>query len=71
MKYAKILTFALIALMVQSGLGQGMTFETGNWASILKKAKKEKKLIYLDAYTSWCGPCKMMKKKCISGCFRR
>ncbi|HMZ23915.1 MAG TPA: DUF255 domain-containing protein, partial [Saprospiraceae bacterium] len=62
MKYAKILTFALIALMVQSGLGQGMTFETGNWASILKKAKKEKKLIYLDAYTSWCGPCKMMKK---------
>ena len=60
MKYAKILTFALIALMVQSGLGQGMTFETGNWASILKKAKKEKKLIYLDAYTSWCGPCKMI-----------
>lgn len=62
MKYAKILTFALIALMVQSGLGQGMTFETGNWASILKKAKKGEKLIYLDAYTSWCGPCKMMKK---------
>lgn len=62
MKYTKILTFALIALMIQSGFGQGMTFETGNWASILKKAKKEKKLIYLDAYTSWCGPCKMMKK---------
>lgn len=42
--------------------GQGIVFETGNWESILKKAKKEKKLIYLDAYTSWCGPCKMMKK---------
>jgi len=41
---------------------QGMEFETGNWASILKKAEKENKLIYLDAYTSWCGPCKMMKK---------
>jgi thiol-disulfide isomerase/thioredoxin len=23
-----------------------------------KKAKKEKKLIFIDAYTTWCGPCK-------------
>ncbi len=24
--------------------------------------KKEKKLIFIDVYTTWCGPCKMMDK---------
>lgn len=57
-----IITFVLSVLVVQNGISQGMIFETGNWASILKKAEKENKLIYLDAYTSWCGPCKLMKK---------
>ena len=26
------------------------------------KAKKEHKLIFVDAYTTWCGPCKWMAK---------
>ena len=60
---SKKLLFILLAVMGSFTMfGQGIVFETGNWESILKKAKKEKKLIYLDAYTSWCGPCKMMKK---------
>lgn len=25
-------------------------------------AKKEKKLIFIDVYTTWCGPCKMMAR---------
>ncbi|MDD2984063.1 MAG: thioredoxin family protein [Crocinitomicaceae bacterium] len=32
-----------------------MTFEQA-----LKEAKKTGKLIFLDAYTDWCGPCKKM-----------
>jgi thioredoxin-related protein len=39
-----------------------IVFETGNIASVLEKAKKENKLIFIDAYTSWCGPCKDMSK---------
>ncbi|WET51108.1 thioredoxin family protein [Chryseobacterium indologenes] len=41
---------------------QGIKFEDGNFASILAKAKKENKLVFVDAYASWCGPCKLMVK---------
>ncbi|WP_300671976.1 thioredoxin fold domain-containing protein [Soonwooa sp.] len=37
-------------------------FEDSDFQSILAKAKKEKKLIFMDAYASWCGPCKLMEK---------
>lgn len=30
------------------------------FAEVLAKAKEEKKLIFMDCYTSWCGPCRMM-----------
>lgn len=33
------------------------------WDSILKKARKENKFIFVDAYTSWCGPCKWMLRE--------
>ncbi|MBK7884664.1 MAG: thioredoxin fold domain-containing protein [Chitinophagaceae bacterium] len=33
------------------------------WEELLKKAKDENKLIYVDGYTTWCGPCKQMSKE--------
>lgn len=39
---------------------QGITFEHGNFAAVCAKAKAEKKLVFIDVYTSWCGPCKHM-----------
>ena len=38
----------------------GIQFYKGTWESALEKAKNEDKLIFLDAYASWCGPCKRM-----------
>lgn len=43
--------------------GQGIQFIEDNWNKALEEAKKENKLIFLDAYASWCGPCKLLKRK--------
>ena len=43
--------------------GEGIQFIEGDWTKALAAAKSEKKLIFLDAYASWCGPCKMLKRK--------
>lgn len=45
---------------------EGITFFEGTWDEALALAKKENKLIFLDAYASWCGPCKRMKKNIFS-----
>ena len=40
---------------------KGMQFEQGTtWTEIQKKAKATNKYIFMDAYTTWCGPCKFM-----------
>ncbi len=39
---------------------QGINWQKGNFESILNKAKSEKKLVYVDIFTTWCGPCKQM-----------
>lgn len=39
----------------------GIKFIDEDWKLALKKAASEKKYIFVDAYASWCGPCKMLK----------
>lgn len=41
---------------------RSIEFREGNWNRVLKMAKQEKKMIFVDCYTSWCGPCKMLAK---------
>jgi thiol-disulfide isomerase/thioredoxin len=38
----------------------GMDFFHGTWSEALQKAKDQNRLIFVDAYASWCGPCKRM-----------
>ena len=60
----KRITTTLFAMMAALTMMAQMTFEpegtTLEQASA--KAKAENKLIFLDCFTTWCGPCKMMAR---------
>lgn len=39
-----------------------ISFIEQNWDAAKQKAAKENKLIFLDVWATWCGPCKLLKK---------
>lgn len=55
----RIFGFILISFSL-AGTSQGIVFDTVSWADAIIKAQTENKLIFVDAYTTWCGPCKAM-----------
>ncbi|HLP93775.1 MAG TPA: thioredoxin family protein [Saprospiraceae bacterium] len=61
MKYTiKTITFCAFFLLGNLLSAQGIEFFHGTWAEALEKAKAEERLIFVDAFASWCGPCKRM-----------
>ena len=38
-----------------------INFIENSWGEALKQAAAKKKYIFVDAYATWCGPCKMLK----------
>ena len=44
----------------KSAVESGIEFFHGTFDEALKKAKEENKLVFMDAYAEWCGPCKRM-----------
>jgi len=42
---------------------QGIEFFHGTWDEALEKSKAEERPIFVDCYTTWCGPCKRMAKQ--------
>ena len=65
--------FAFFVLLLGMGVGlvaqenaAGIAFQQGDFQAMLDKAKAENKLIFMDVYTTWCGPCKMLDKNTFS-----
>ena len=63
MKNLFVFLLALMLSLPAFAEGDGVNFFEGTFRQALAKAKKEKKMVMLDAYTSWCGPCKVLKNK--------
>ncbi|WP_165784679.1 thioredoxin family protein [Solitalea longa] len=55
----QILSFLLL-ISAMGAWAQGIEFEHTSWKEIVQKAKEQNKPIFVDVYTSWCGPCKAM-----------
>jgi thiol-disulfide isomerase/thioredoxin len=58
----KKLIFPMLILLVAhvAQAQEGIEFFHGTFKEALEKAQKEDKLIFVDAFAEWCGPCKKM-----------
>ena len=57
----KIFLFiAFLWISLVSFAQDGVNFEHLSFREALDKAKSEQKYVFMDCYTSWCGPCKNM-----------
>jgi len=52
----------LIAIFANAQGKKGINFQKVSLETAKQIAKKENKLIFIDIYTTWCGPCKLMQK---------
>lgn len=53
-----------IVLLPLAGFGQGIQFEKiESWNDVLAQSEREAKPIFMDVYTVWCRPCKMLDQK--------
>lgn len=66
MKKILILALAIFVTNVTMAQDKGIKFEQGTLAEAVAKAKKSSKkapkLVFVDCYTTWCGPCKSMSE---------
>lgn len=51
----------MFMIVVSWSFAQGTRFmDNEPWATVVEEAQKQNKLIFVDCYTSWCGPCKQL-----------
>jgi thiol-disulfide isomerase/thioredoxin len=56
----KILLTIITVLSIGAVNAQGIEFFHGTFKEAVARAEKEEKLIFMDAFAEWCGPCKRM-----------
>ena len=63
MNYIKTIICSILLLGLTSfspSPDAGISFHHGKYAEARKMAKETGKTIFIDGYTTWCGPCKKM-----------
>ena len=54
------LFIAILFVQITVFAQEGVNFRDLTFTEALEAAKKENKLVFMDCYTEWCGPCKNM-----------
>lgn len=55
--------FLLLSIGNMAFADTGIEFEEQDWDDVISRSEAEDKLIFLDAYATWCGPCKKMSRE--------
>lgn len=55
--------YGILLLLPFMGIAQIQFVQNKNFAEVLAKAQQENKKVFVDFYTVWCGPCKLMSQK--------
>ncbi len=59
--------FTLLILSLIWGCTQEPTsYFDNDYKSVFKNAKNENKMVFIDFYTNWCGPCKLFEKEIVT-----
>ena len=58
----RIVLFHILTLLTLNLYSQKIRFENASFDTVLQKAKIEKKIIFIDVSTEWCGSCKWMEQ---------
>jgi thioredoxin-related protein len=62
----RLFAVAIVLLNTNFICSQGIRFFEGSYEEAKTIARQTQRAIFVDVYTSWCGPCKMLSKKVFS-----
>lgn len=57
-----LVTFSAVNVHAQQASGPEIKFSTKNYKQVLAAAKAGQKMIFVDAFATWCAPCKELRK---------
>jgi thioredoxin-related protein len=59
---AIIIAIAVISFSITANAAEIRFQKNMSWKQVLQLAKSQNKIIFFDAFASWCGPCKYMER---------
>ena len=61
--FRMLIVVVLSATTISFASAQGIKFVESNFKEALTQAEQENKLLFMDCYTSWCGPCRLLANR--------